>query len=122
MCFTTTKGSAQLQHPITTPPSQNGQDISQDTAEFSGEIGSLEEGMGIPVDRAHAAIALHHFAEVSSVAVHGKLALDNIDMWRGYAVPGKQFCSTCMSMCRHDSNPCLSNNVFTPTRSCLSSL
>src|SRR6266704_1906605 len=107
MGFTAAKRGAQLQHPIATLASQDGQDIGQDATQFGGKIGRLEEGMGVTVDRAHAAITLHHFAEVSSVGVHRELTLYNIDMWRNYQVPGKQFCSACMSMCCHTSNPFL---------------
>src|SRR5438046_2375967 len=114
MGFTATKRGAQLQNTITTSASQDSQDICQDVTEFSCKIGRLEEGMSIPVDRAHTAITLHHFAQISSVAVHRKLTLDNVDMWRNYHIPGKQFCSACMLMCRHDSNPFPSKCSLSP--------
>src|SRR6266567_1808501 len=117
MGFTAAKGGPQRQDTIAASASQDGQDICQNAAEFSCKIGRLEEGMGIAVDRAHTAITLHHFAQIGRVGVHGELALDNIDMWSDYPVPGKQFCSACMSMCCHDSNPFPLKMLFIPTMS-----
>src|SRR6266487_1722065 len=117
MGFTAAKGGTQLQDTIAAPASQDSQNICQDAAKFNSKIGRLKEGMGVAVDWAHTVITLHHFAQVSSVGVHGKLTLDNIDMWRDYPVPGKQFCSACMLMCRHDSNPFPLKMLFIPTMS-----
>src|SRR6266704_4808461 len=117
MGFTAAKRGAQLQHPIATLASQDGQDIGQDATQFGGKIGRLKEGMSVTVDRAHAAITLHHFAEVSSIGIHRELTLDNINMWCDYPVPGQQFYSACMSMCRHDSYPFLFKILFSPTKS-----